>query len=224
MTALTMMQIVADDAQASRHSLARPFDDQPAQAPKTRPLPNSTRLSPSDWIIAGFEALLEQGALGVRVEPLARRIGASKGSFYWHFRDLNALHQAMLGAWEDLAMADLRQAGCDLKNPDAARAQLAALMAEFASATFGQAGALEPVLREWARQKPEVATALARVDAQRIENLAQLFAAQALSRAAAEEKATLCYAVLIGIDALKTLGLVEKPQPLGDLLSAIMAA
>ena len=53
------------------------------------------RLGPEDWVMAGFRALAADGPQAVRAETLARGLGATKGSFYWHFKDLAALHQAM---------------------------------------------------------------------------------------------------------------------------------
>jgi AcrR family transcriptional regulator len=39
------------------------------------------------------------GLDGVRVEPLARRLGVTKGSFYWHFKDRQQLVEALLDRW-----------------------------------------------------------------------------------------------------------------------------
>ena len=49
--------------------------------------PAVTRLSARDWTDAALEAMAEQGTAGVNVEQLARRLGATKGSFYHHFRE-----------------------------------------------------------------------------------------------------------------------------------------
>jgi AcrR family transcriptional regulator len=68
-------------------------------AKKTEPKEGRQRLDPKDWLAAAFELLTEKGAAAVRVEPLAARLGVTKGSFYWHFRDLSALHEAMREAW-----------------------------------------------------------------------------------------------------------------------------
>ena len=58
-------------------------------------------------------ALLHRGADGVRVEVLARELGVTKGSFYWHFRDRADLLEALLVEWEEetgLLTDALRQA------------------------------------------------------------------------------------------------------------------
>jgi len=55
----------------------------------------------ADWLKAARLALLHRGPDAVRVEPLARGLGVTKGSFYWHFKDRNALLEALLREWEE---------------------------------------------------------------------------------------------------------------------------
>lgn len=57
------------------------------------------RLSREDWIAGAMKMLAENGAAAVRVEPLAARLKVTKGSFYWHFRDLADLQDAMRQEW-----------------------------------------------------------------------------------------------------------------------------
>lgn len=54
-----------------------------------------------DWLRAARLALLHRGRDGVRVEALARTLGVTKGSFYWHFKDRRALMEALLHEWEE---------------------------------------------------------------------------------------------------------------------------
>ena len=63
------------------------------------PKPRRT-LSGEDWLAAALEALRESGVDGVKVLPLARRLGVSRGSFYWHFRDRGELLAAVLDYWD----------------------------------------------------------------------------------------------------------------------------
>ena len=52
------------------------------------------RLEAAAWEEAALAALETQGVAGVAIEPLARALGVTKGSFYWHFVDRAALLQA----------------------------------------------------------------------------------------------------------------------------------
>jgi AcrR family transcriptional regulator len=60
----------------------------------------SGSLTAQDWIDAAYSAIAEDGVGSVAVEPLARRLGVTRGSFYWHFKDRRALVEATLGRWE----------------------------------------------------------------------------------------------------------------------------
>ena len=60
------------------------------------------RLSADDWANAALDLIAEQGVASVAVEPLARRLGVTKGSFYWHFPSREALLVAALERWEKM--------------------------------------------------------------------------------------------------------------------------
>lgn len=57
-------------------------------------------LTADDWINAARELVATSGITAVAVEPLARTLGVTKGSFYWHFSDRDALLTAVLKRWE----------------------------------------------------------------------------------------------------------------------------
>lgn len=59
-----------------------------------------TRLSAADWEQAALEMIAEKGVNAVAVEPLARRLNCTKGSFYWHFNSRDELVIAALERWE----------------------------------------------------------------------------------------------------------------------------
>jgi len=69
----------------------------PADSPGTA---RSDRLGPDDWTRVALLAIAEKGAKNVSVERLARELGTTKGSFYWHFKDRTALIDAALERWE----------------------------------------------------------------------------------------------------------------------------
>ncbi|MEP4196592.1 MAG: TetR/AcrR family transcriptional regulator [Aliishimia sp.] len=61
----------------------------------------SSRKTPQTWIKAGLKALSKSGVDGTRAETLARALETTKGSFYWHFKDVPEFHSALLAAWEE---------------------------------------------------------------------------------------------------------------------------
>ena len=60
----------------------------------------ATRLTADAWTAVALEAIAEGGLAAVCGEGLPRRLGATKGSFDWHFHNRDALIEATLGAWE----------------------------------------------------------------------------------------------------------------------------
>lgn len=67
---------------------------------KRRSYNRAGALKAEDWVEAARAAMAEGGIEAVAVEPLARRLGVTKGSFYWHFKDRRALLEATLERWE----------------------------------------------------------------------------------------------------------------------------
>jgi AcrR family transcriptional regulator len=57
-------------------------------------------LTPDDWAGAALAAIARGGVDAVAVETVAAELGATKGSFYWHFKNRDALIRAALDMWE----------------------------------------------------------------------------------------------------------------------------
>jgi AcrR family transcriptional regulator len=137
-----------------------------------------TRTPRSSWIDEGLRALAAGGPDAVRIEPLARMLGVSKGGFYWHFDDRRALLDEILDAWERVSVDDVIER-VDAGGGDA-RARLRRL---FALATpGGQRLGIDPLMvdlaiRDWARRDERVAERLRRVDNRRMDYMRGLFAA-----------------------------------------------
>src|SRR6266571_4302142 len=68
------------------------------------PMPD-TRLSQDDWVDAAVQVLLHEGPDGVAVQPLARRLKTTKGSFYWHFSSREELLLLADAAHPDIGAA-----------------------------------------------------------------------------------------------------------------------
>src|SRR5687768_12983706 len=61
------------------------------------------QLSAQDWLDQGLRTLAERGFTALKAEPLAKAMGVSRGSFYWHFADIGAFHAAILKRWREVA-------------------------------------------------------------------------------------------------------------------------
>lgn len=173
---------------------------------------HKARLGRNDWVLAGLRALVRGGIAAVKVEAVARDIGATKGSFYWHFKDLSDLHHVMLELWEELATkaitAAVQSSGLD------GRGQLM-LLVDMVSVQPGDAFGgieVEPALRDWGRTDPSARAVLERVDRQRLGDLEGFLRLAGVAEADLPGKAQLFYAGVIGLENLRmTTGAEMRP-------------
>ena len=68
-----------------------------------------TQLDPARWVDTAIDLLASEGVTGLRVEVLAKRCGVTKGSFYWHFKDRQALLDAVLLRWQEGRIRDIEK-------------------------------------------------------------------------------------------------------------------
>ncbi|MGL4238864.1 TetR/AcrR family transcriptional regulator [Tabrizicola sp.] len=180
------------------------------------------KLARQDWILAGLRALVKGGIAAVKVEPLARAIGATKGSFYWHFNDLADLHQAMLELWEELATkaitAAVKGSGLD------GRGQLMLLIDTISVRPGDVYGGVEvePALRDWGRTDLRARAVVERVDRQRLQDLQDFLRAAGVTVAELETKAHLIYAAVIGFENLRLTTNAEMGPVLRTLVAELV--
>jgi AcrR family transcriptional regulator len=155
------------------------------------------RLSRARWIEAALDALTEGGVDAIAVEPLARRLGVTKGSFYWHFRDRDELLAATLEEWAGERTESLIERLEEIAEPKERLAAWArhVLVAEHALVISLHAAADDPI----------VAPVLRRVTERRIEWLAELLREAGVSPAAARRRARLLYGVDLGFFQIRTV-------------------
>lgn len=146
------------------------------------------------WVDAATRALAAGGPEAVRVEALAKELGVSKGGFYWHFDDRQALIREALDSWEKTGTEDVI-ATVDGGPPDP-RAKLRRLF-ELAPAAKGLF-AVELALRDFSRRDRDVAKRLRRVDRRRLTYLRSLFAQFCADEDDVEARAMLAYSLFIG--------------------------
>ncbi|BBY66533.1 TetR/AcrR family transcriptional regulator [Mycolicibacterium helvum] len=116
-------------------------------------------LAATDWVEAGFSLLAEHGVKGLTLDRLCKRVGATKGSFYWHFSDLGAYRSALVDTWAEVHDSDRTDFTASAGLPP--RERLTRMM----RVLLGQRHwMLERAMREWARSDADVAVAVASSD------------------------------------------------------------
>jgi len=164
-------------------------------APKESALKEkAVRLDAAAWIAAAFDVLADGGIDAVRVEPLAKALGITKGSFYWHFADRRALIDAMLAAWTEGRIAAIRQQ-TERGEPAAVLRTLADLYTRHANI---RGLAIELAIRSLARTDEHAAKAVRDVDRERLQHVGKLFAGLGWPRTEAQARAILFYSYLFG--------------------------
>lgn len=178
-------------------------------------------LGKDDWIHAGFRALSAGGIAAVKVEPIAAALNVSKGSFYWHFKDVAALHVSMLRHWEGRSTFDVIEEldGLDLV-PRQKLAVLIDIATDDTSAEYGGLAA-EAALREWARINTAANQTLVRTERIRLAFLSSLLIETGIDAARADNLASILYGGLIGLQALEVNDLANARARLHDLLTMI---
>lgn len=68
--------------------------------------PPSTRLTADDWLWACYTLLAEEGARALKIERLCKQVGATRGSFYWHFDDMESYRAALVDSWQTFCDQD----------------------------------------------------------------------------------------------------------------------
>jgi AcrR family transcriptional regulator len=185
----------------------------------------NTKLSKLAWMQAGFRALTQQGLSCVKAEILARELNVSKGSFYWHFKNIDALKVTMLEHWQEAATQDIMQQVHDTDiEPRRQLENLLKLVTDSADGSaYGGVG-VEAAIREWARTSKQAQTLVIKVDAVRLDFVKCLLMATGQSNFTANRNSNLIYSSLIGMQHLGHQDSVKPQQDLLHLLSLVLAS
>jgi AcrR family transcriptional regulator len=158
------------------------------------------QLSARDWLDQGLKALAKTGFTALKAEPLAKAMGVSRGSFYWHFADIAAFHAAILKHWREVA-AEQVIAGLEAS---AAETDPVSLLLRRA---FGSKPALEKAVRSWAAVDPKARAAVQAIDRRRLSYIEILLKRAGHSDHAARGRAQILYWAFIGF------ALSDQPLP-----------
>lgn len=147
------------------------------------------------WLEAALETLIEGGVDAVKIQPLANRLGLSRTSFYWFFKDRQALLAALLDAWDSKNTGGLvAQAEAYAETP--AEAALNVISAFLDDALFDPR--LDFAVRGWALQAPEVMARVNEADEMRLAALRGMLERHGYDPDDADVRARTMYLVQIG--------------------------
>ncbi|MEM9650883.1 MAG: TetR/AcrR family transcriptional regulator [Actinomycetota bacterium] len=147
--------------------------------------------------MAGLRTLSAGSINDVRVERLAKDLGVTKGSFYWHFQDRPALLSAMLEAWvridteQIIEFVDAHPASVD---PVAALEQLVRV----AMAGPAEFDGVEAGIRDWSVNDEEAAALCSEIDSRRLTHVTDLLTAAGVDHRTAVARAGIIYRIIIG--------------------------
>lgn len=149
-------------------------------------------LTGDDWAEAALDAIARGGVKGVAVEPLARDLGVTKGSFYWHFTNRRALLEAALALWERRETDEVLARAAQERDP---RKRLARLFREADGSQ--RAGRLYLALTG-ATENHAIEVVVRRVMEHRLQFLRECYRDMGLPGEEAAERAVLAYSVFLG--------------------------
>lgn len=143
-------------------------------------------LGKDDWFLAGLETLAEGGPHLLRAAKVARMLGVTTGSFYWHFRSVADFRTELLEYWkEGVVVALIRDARAGAQEPAQILADLRKRILESGAHRY------DATMRMWARADPRVRATVACADEIRGTFLAEMLRKSGLSEEEARDRASL---------------------------------
>lgn len=160
------------------------------------------RLTAENWISAAEDMLERRGIDAVRIEPLAKKLKVTKGSFYYHFKDRPTLLTTLLDNWRRRATnAVISRLESRVASPEERLRGLLELHRHGSVATEG--ASLELAIRQWAKADKIAQRAVEEVDSHRHRYIAGIYHELGLDTASAEARAFLLYSTLMGLAYLE---------------------
>jgi AcrR family transcriptional regulator len=149
------------------------------------------QLNKESWVEHGVETLANHGFKALKADKMAKSLNVSRGSFYWHFKDIDAFCAAVLEHWRKHSTLQVIR---DIDTVSDRQNPLEALVHR----AFSSNPKLERAVRAWATQDQRVADVTHEVDKHRVGFLAQLLVSANLPCEHAEQRAVFIYWAYLG--------------------------
>ncbi len=155
-------------------------------------------LQPYDWINEALRMLVSRGADALRITLLAESLGVSRGSFYWHFDNRDALLDALLEHWRAKNTAALVAA---MHDGQLLADGLLNLLAVWLHVDLFDRK-LDSAVRDWGRRSRKVRRAVETADEERVSAIAALFERNGFSKKLSLVRARILYYTHVGYYAM----------------------
>ncbi len=154
-----------------------------------------------DWLRCGLESLSLYGLRGLNIEPLAKYMGVTKGSFYWHFKHRNDFLISLAKYWEEeLTTVVIEKAKAKSKDPKECLYEFMRLVLK------EESGKYDRDVRAWAAFDEIAEIVVKRVDQKRLSFISGLFRSMGFTKKESEMRSRILYLYIVG----------EFAVPLGD--------
>ena len=181
------------------------------------------KLSSNEWIEAAFRALSTSGPQAIKAEAIARDLGVSKGSFYWHFTNVADLKTKMLEHWFEAATQEIIAQVNQVEGSPTEKLQtLVDIATGNKSEPYGGVS-VEAAIRDWGKYSQQAGEMVKRVDTQRLNYLTEQLQAAGSDEASARTNAEVLYAGLIGLEILAAEDLANLRASMHHLLQKILS-
>lgn len=149
------------------------------------------RLTREDWIDVARKALIKGGVAAIKVDHLARQLGVTRGSFYWHFKDIDDFRAQLLAAWQRAATDQvIRELDARPAGPGGVKLLL--------QKTMRPGRSLERAVRAWAAEDPQAAAAVSAMDDRRLARVQALLTDAGVPAERAAHRAAFLYWAYLG--------------------------
>ncbi|MBV9834684.1 MAG: TetR/AcrR family transcriptional regulator [Alphaproteobacteria bacterium] len=175
------------------------------------------RLSKADWIAHGLRVLARDGANALKVGPLAQGLNVSRGSFYWHFRDIADFQAQLLQSWQESSTDQV------IQSLDARKGE-PGLLRELMQSALSSGRRLDRAMRSWAAEDRAVAAIVASVDAKRVSRVAALLIDAGVAAEHATHRACFLYWAFLGQVAVMDRRYASLPAAALDRITALFEA
>jgi len=163
------------------------------------------QLSARDWLDRGLKVLARNGFTALKADPLAKAMGVSRGSFYWHFADVGAFHAALLKHWHEVAA---EQIIAEVETASSGHQALELLLRR----AFGERLKLEGAVRTWASIDPAARAAVQAIDRRRLDYIEHLLRQTGAPADVAGARAQILYWAFLGFALSEQPSSKERQQ------------